>query len=113
LAVLQKVNQEMKTYDIVIHAVGCSGPGISEIWVAVLDGEELTRHRAPLYASARALLDRGASPMATLRMRHRGSATVSMMGMIGALAKFTVVEDDHGPRVARWQPFDRQLAAAE
>jgi hypothetical protein len=83
------------------------------MWVAVLDGEELTRHRAPLYASARALLNRGASPTATLRMRHRGSATNSMTGVIGALAKLTVVEDDDGPRVVRWQPFDRQLIAAE
>jgi hypothetical protein len=39
-------------YDIIIHSAGCSGPGTSEIWVAVLDGEELTRHRAPLYAAA-------------------------------------------------------------
>jgi len=31
-------------YDIIIHSVGCSGPDTSEIWVAVLDGEELTRH---------------------------------------------------------------------
>ena len=100
-------------YDIVIHSAGCSGPGMSEIWVGVLDGEELTRHRAPLYASARALLDRGASPMATLRMRHQESATVSMTGVIGALAKLTVVEDDSGPRVVRWQPLDRQLIAAE
>jgi hypothetical protein len=104
----------MKTYDIVIHSVGCSGPGTSEIWVAVLDGEELIRHRAPLYASARALLNRGASPMATLRMRHRGSATESMSGVLGALAKLTIVEDDDsGPRVVRWQPRDRQLIAAE
>ena len=102
----------MKTYYIVIHSAGCSGPGTSEMWVAVLDGEELTRHRAPLYAAARALLDRGAPPMATLRMRHRGSATVSMTGVIGALAKLTVVEDDNGPRVVRW-PRDRQLIAAE
>src|SRR5215471_2637700 len=101
----------MKTYDIVIHSAGCSGPGISEIWVAVLDGEELTRHRAPLYAAARALLDRGVSPMATLRMRHQGSATVSISGVIGELAKLTVVEDDRGPRVVRWQPRDRQLIA--
>jgi hypothetical protein len=100
-------------YDIVIHSAGCSGPGMSEIWVAVLDGEELTRHRAPLYASARALLDRGASPMATLRMRHQGSATISMTGVIGALAKLAVVEDDGGPRVVKWQPRDRQLIAAE
>ena len=103
----------METYDIVIHSVGCSGPGVSEIWVAVLNGEELIRHRAPLYAAARALLDRGAPPMATLRMRQRGSATISMMGMIGALAKLTVVEDDNGPRVVRWRPRDRQLIAAE
>jgi hypothetical protein len=100
-------------YDIAIHSVGCSGPGTSEIWVAALDGEELTRHKAPLYAAARALLDVGASPMATLRMRHRGSATVSLMGVIGELAKLTVVEDDGGPRVVRWQPRDRQLIAAE
>jgi hypothetical protein len=103
----------MKTYDIVIHSAGCSGPGISEKWVAELDGEELTRHRVPLYAVARALQDRGASPMATLRMRHRGSATMGMTGVIGTLAKLTVVEDDDGPRVVRWQPFDRQLIAAE
>jgi hypothetical protein len=83
------------------------------MWVAVLDGEELTRHRAPLYAAARALLDRGASPMAKLRMRHQESATVSMTGMIGALAKLTVVEDDDGPRVVKWQPRDHQLIAAE
>jgi hypothetical protein len=51
--------------------------------------------------------------MATLRMRHQGSATVSMTGVIGALAKRTIVEDDSGPRVARWQPRDRQLIAAE
>jgi hypothetical protein len=86
-------------YDIIIHSVGCSGPGVSEIWVAVLEGEELTRHRAPLYASARAWLDRGASPMAALRMRHQGSPIVSMTGVIGALAKFTVAEDDGAPRV--------------
>jgi hypothetical protein len=61
-----------------------------------LDGKELTRHKAALYAAARALLDRGASPMATLRMRHRGSATVSMSDVIGELAKLTVVEDDSG-----------------
>jgi hypothetical protein len=37
-----------------------------------------------------------------------------MMGVIGALAKFTVVEDDDsGPRVVRWRPRDRQLIAAE
>jgi hypothetical protein len=36
-----------------------------------------------------------------------------MTGVIGALAKLTVVEDDNGPRVVRWQPFDRQLTAAE
>ena len=77
-----------------------------------LDGKELTRHKAALYAAARALLDRGASPMAKLRMRHQESATVSMTGMIGALAKLTVVEDDDGPRVVRWQPY-RQLIAAE
>jgi hypothetical protein len=82
--------------------------------VAVLNAEELTRHRTPFYAAARALLARGASPMATLRMRHRGSATISMTGLIGALAKLTVVEDDDsGPRVVRWQPRDRQLTAAE
>jgi hypothetical protein len=104
---------QMKTYDIVIHSVGCSGPGISEKWVAVLNGEELTRHRAPLCAAARALLDRGASPTATLRMRHRGSATISMKGPIGALAELTVAEDDSGLRVVRWQPRDRQLIAAE
>jgi hypothetical protein len=57
-------------HDIIIHWIGCSGRGISEIWVAVFDGAELTRHGAPLYAAARALLDRGASAMATLRMRH-------------------------------------------
>jgi hypothetical protein len=83
-----------------------------EKWVAVLDGEELTHHKAPFYASARALLARSASPMATLRMRHQESATVSMTGVIGALAKLTVVEDDGGPRVVRWQPY-RQLTAAE
>ena len=105
--------QVVSIYDIVIHSLGCSGPGISEKWVAMLNGEELTRHGAPLYAAARALLDRGASPMATLRMRHQGSATVSMTGVIGALAKLTVVEDDSGPRVVRWQPLDRQLIAAE
>src|SRR5215471_5870232 len=103
----------MQTYDIIIRSVGCSGPGTSEKWVAVFDGEELTRHRAPLYAAARALLDRGASPMATLRMRHRGSATISMEGVIGALAKLTVVEDDNGLRVVRWQPRDRPPIAAE
>jgi hypothetical protein len=43
----------MITYDIVIHSVGCSGPGISQKWMAVLDGEELTRHRTPFYAAAR------------------------------------------------------------
>jgi hypothetical protein len=99
-------------YDIVIHSAGCSGPGIAEKWVAVLDGKELTRHKAPLYAAARALLARGVSPMATLRMRHWGSATISMVGVIGALAKHTVVEDDGAPRVVRWQPY-RQLTAAE
>jgi hypothetical protein len=78
-----------------------------------LDGEELTRHRTPFYAAARALLDRGASPMAMLRMRHRGSATVSMSGVICELAKLTVVEDDGGPRFVRWQLRDRQLIAAE
>jgi hypothetical protein len=36
-----------------------------------------------------------------------------MTGVIGALAKLTVVEDDSGPRVVRWQPLDRQLIAAE
>jgi hypothetical protein len=103
----------MKAYDIVIHSVGCSGPGTSEIWVAVLDGEELTHHKAPIHAAARALLDRGASPTATLRMRHQGSATVSMTGAIGALAKLTIVEDDGGLRVVLWQPSDRQFIAAE
>jgi hypothetical protein len=88
-------------------------PGISEIWVA-FGRQRIDPHRAPLYAAARALLSRGASPMATLRMRHQGSATVSMTGVIGALAKLTVVEDDDsGPRVVRWQPRDRQLIAAE
>jgi hypothetical protein len=100
-------------YDIIIHSVGCSGPGTSKIWVAVLDGEELTRHRAPLYAAARALLARGASPMATLRMRHQGSETISMTDVISELAKLTIVEDDGGPRVARWQRRDRLLIAAE
>jgi hypothetical protein len=103
----------METYDIEIHSAGCSGPGTSEIWVAILDGEELTRHKAPFYAAARMLLDRGASPTATLRMRHKGSATVSMTGMIGALAKFTIAEDDRGLRIVRWQPRDRLLIAAE
>jgi hypothetical protein len=42
--------------------------------------------------------------MATLRMRHQESATVTMTGVIGALAKHTVVEDDGAPRVVRWQP---------
>jgi hypothetical protein len=28
-------------------------------------------------------------------MRHRGSATISMVRVIGVLAKFTVVEDDN------------------
>jgi hypothetical protein len=52
--------------------------------------------------------------MATLRMRHRGSATKSMTGVIGELAKLTVVEDDDsGPRVVRWWPRDRQPIAAE
>jgi hypothetical protein len=77
-----------------------------------LDGEELTHHKAPFYAAARALLDRGAPPMGTLRMRHEGSATVSMTGVIGTLAKLTVVKDDNGPRFAQWQPY-RQLTAAE
>jgi hypothetical protein len=36
-----------------------------------------------------------------------------MVGVIGALAKLTVVEDDNGPRVVRWRPRDRQLIAAE
>jgi hypothetical protein len=36
-----------------------------------------------------------------------------MVGVIGALAKLTVVEDDSGPRVVRGQPRDRQLTAAE
>jgi hypothetical protein len=103
----------METYDIIIYPVGCSGPGISELWAALFNGEELIRHKAPIYAAARALLDRGASRTATLRMRHRGSATVSMTGVIGALAKLTIVEGDGGLRVVRWQPRDRQLIAAE
>jgi hypothetical protein len=57
-----------------------------------------------MYAAARVLQDRGTSPAATLRMRHRGSATVSMAGVIGALAKLTIVEDDSGLRVVRSQP---------
>ena len=73
--------------------------------------QELTGHRAPIYAAARALLARGASPKAALRMRHRGSATVSMTGVIGELAKLTVVEDDAGLRIVKCR--DRQLIAAE
>jgi hypothetical protein len=80
-----------------------------KIWVAIFDGVELIRH---LCLCAR-IAGLGVSPMATLRMRHQGSATVSMMGPIGALAKLTVVEDAGGPRVVRWQPRDRQLTAAE
>jgi hypothetical protein len=41
------------------------------------------------------------------------AASRNINPQIGELAKLTVVEDDDGPRVVRWQPFDRQLAAAE
>jgi hypothetical protein len=44
----------METYDIIIHSVGCSGPGLSEMWVALLNGEELTaalRRRARIAGS--------------------------------------------------------------
>jgi hypothetical protein len=91
----------MKTYDIVIHSVVVParhlrnlGGGFGRRRIDVTD--------PPFYAAARALLDRGASSLATLRMRHQGSATISMTGVIGVLAKLTVVEDDGGPKVARW-----------
>jgi hypothetical protein len=104
----------MQTYDIVIYSVGCSGPGSSEMWVAVLEGKELTRDKAPIYAAARALLECGAAPTATLRMRHQGSPTISMTGVIGDLAKLTIVEGNNGPKVALWKPWlPRPLLAAE
>ena len=87
---------------------------IPPLWVALFDGVELTRHRAPFYEAARALLDRGASPEARLRMRHRGSETVSMTGLIGELAKFTVTEGgEDGLTVVRWQARSRLPIAAE
>jgi hypothetical protein len=94
----------METYDIVIYSTGCSGPGAEEKWVAVLEGTELTRDKTPIYAAARTLLERGAPPTATLRMRHRGSTTISMTGVIGDLAKLTIVEGPSGPKVIRWLP---------
>jgi hypothetical protein len=46
-------------------------------------------------------------------MRHKGSAIVSKTGMIGAVTKLTIFEDDRGLRVVRWRPGDWQLIAAE
>jgi hypothetical protein len=61
----------METYNIVIHSVGCSGPGAEERWVAVLDDEELPRDKAPMYA---AKLQRGLNDISVLsKSRYRPS----------------------------------------
>ena len=70
-------------------------------------GAPLVVSRQPLLDGARELLRRGASPDATLILRHAGADYDALRSTIGTAAKLTVDEDGGGsgcPKLRRWKP---------
>jgi hypothetical protein len=77
---------------------------------ALPDGTVLVKStRQPLLDTARVLIAEVHDPDTRLEMRHRGSATLSMFGQIGELAKLTVRENDDGIRLVRYEPFPTEV----
>lgn len=72
---------------------------------ATLGGDHLTTSRAPLLASARALLAIGFSPDDAIGMTRDGSR-IDMQGRLGTLAGLAVQEGNlSGPRLVPYRPW--------
>src|SRR5262245_51465683 len=62
--------------------------------------------RQPLLDAARILLAEGADPETPIAMRHAGADHAALRSTVGAAARLTVVERDHGnrPVLELWRP---------
>jgi hypothetical protein len=75
-------------------------------------GEVIGQSTQPLHAAARWLLDNGIADARDEIATYRGE-TLSMHGIVGDMAKFTVEESDGKPLRSRpWKPFSRGDVAA-
>lgn len=83
-------------------------------WRATWLGNELACSRTPLLSAARKLQRRGVRDDAVLAMRHAGSDVVAMRTTVGAAARLTVVERDHGngPTFAPYRAFSADAVRA-
>jgi hypothetical protein len=74
------------------------------LYEATLGNTVLCRSRTPFYAAARALMEQGFDPEATLEMSWRNSPIVSMRQKLCRAAQLTVKENDHRFRVEPYVP---------
>jgi hypothetical protein len=71
----------------------------------IYNGKPVGKSNSPIYAAARWLLDQGAAQPADTVETWGSDGILSMYGIAGELAKWTVVEDDDGLHLRRWRPF--------
>ncbi|MCV9936122.1 hypothetical protein OIU35_07075 [Boseaceae bacterium BT-24-1] len=101
----------MKDIDIIIRPASITASG--QRYEARYGGELLATSRTPFFAAARALLERGHSPDATLTMRHESQEAVALRASLGKAAQMTVIENETaGPRFGRYRapPADMPIA---
>lgn len=80
-------------------------------FAARLNGELLCTSRTPLLSAARELQRRGVRDSAEIGMRHAGSTIIAMRTTVGAAARLTVAERDHG-NGPRFEPYRATSFAA-
>ena len=90
---------------VTLERIGSGARG--DRWRVIHDGIVLVESsRDPEHDAARALTALGLT--GTIETRHPRSAIVSMRLDISKAATSTVIENKRsGPRLGRWQPFDR------
>jgi hypothetical protein len=71
----------------------------------VYNGKTIGRSNAPIYTAARWLLENGHAQHDDTVETWGADGMLSMYGIAGDLAKWTVSEDDWGLHLRRWKPF--------